>query len=111
MTSNGIGAGLVVDQEDETRLRGIITDGDLRRALDNNISIKWEKLNADDLMTQNPITISESALAYKGLNIMENEKETPISVLPVLKKDKKLVEKMHSHLAYVVFEREAREIQ
>ena len=97
MTSNGIGAGLVVDQEDEDKLLGIITDGDLRRALDNNFSIEWEKLNAHNLMTKNPITISESALAYKGLNIMENEKETPISVLPVLKKDKKLVGLLRMH--------------
>ncbi len=97
MTSNGIGTGLVVEQEDDTKLLGIITDGDLRRALDNNTSIKWEKLTAYDLMTKNPITVSENALAYKGLNIMEKDKENPISVLPVLKKNNNLTGLLRMH--------------
>ena len=47
------------------------------------------------------------------INVTERMKTPSLTIYPVesVKKDKKLVEKMHSHLAYVVFEREAREIQ
>ena len=62
-------------------LLGLITDGDIRRALKHKE--KFFSLTAKDLMTQNPTTVGESHLAYDALRIME-ERESQISVLPVV---------------------------
>jgi arabinose-5-phosphate isomerase len=62
-------------------LLGIITDGDIRRALKHRE--KFFSLTAKEVMTQNPIKVSEDILAYDALRIME-ERESQISVLPVV---------------------------
>ena len=62
-------------------LLGIITDGDIRRALKHRE--KFFSLTAKEVMTQNPIKVSEDMLAYDALRIME-ERESQISVLPVV---------------------------
>src|SRR5204862_5839373 len=58
MTAKRLGVTAVVDAEDN--LLGIITDGDLRRMLEKNISI--DKVNASDIMTKNPKTIEPDEL-------------------------------------------------
>ena len=67
MDSKGIGATLVVDGDN--KLAGIITDGDLRRALLHEDSIH-EKL-AEDIMTPLPRTIDENQTAAEALGVME----------------------------------------
>lgn len=67
--------------EENGKLIGIITDGDIRRALQHRE--KFFTLNAREVMTQNPITVVENMLAYDALRIMEN-RESQISVLPVV---------------------------
>jgi arabinose-5-phosphate isomerase len=62
-------------------LLGIITDGDIRRALKHRE--KFFSLSAKEIMTQNPTTVSETILAYDALCIMEN-RESQINVLPVV---------------------------
>jgi arabinose-5-phosphate isomerase len=52
------------------KLAGIITDGDLRRALRRWTSEVFSK-TAAEVMTPNPKTISANALAVEALNIME----------------------------------------
>ncbi len=82
-TKTKLGAVLVCENK---RLLGIITDGDVRRALKHRE--KFFSLTAKDVMTQNPITVNENLLAYDALRIME-ERESQISVLPVvIEKDK-----------------------
>ena len=66
ISSNRLGATAVVDGNS---IYGIITDGDLRRMLENGSDIN--KLIASDIMTENPKCISKNALASEALGVME----------------------------------------
>jgi len=68
MTSKRFGATCVVDQTGI--LKGIITDGDLRRLLKKKHSVK--DLQAYQIMTVNPKCIHTGTLAAKALEIMED---------------------------------------
>ena len=69
------GAAAVIDDE---KLLGIVTDGDLRRMLQNNDSI--EHLKAKDIMSLNPKTINEDELAVNALQIMRSNNITQLLV-------------------------------
>jgi len=71
-----LGTTLVVD--DAAKLEGIITDGDIRRALVQRGDI-WA-LAAADVMTKTPKTIEPDAPAYDALALMEKNE---ITVLPI----------------------------
>jgi len=77
MTRKKLGMTCVVD--DEERLVGIITDGDLRRALQKHKKILLQKI-ARDCMTTNPVTIEKDDLATKALNLMEEKKITSLII-------------------------------
>ncbi|MEE2904392.1 MAG: nucleotide sugar dehydrogenase [Myxococcota bacterium] len=55
----GLPAGIVIVSDSENQVEGVITDGDIRRALIKDIS-RAHKLTAADLMTQNPITFPDT---------------------------------------------------
>ncbi len=74
MSSKGFGCTSVVD--DEGKLVGIITDGDLRRALEKYQNIFDKPVY--EMFTPNPITISKDALAAKALQVMEEHSITTI---------------------------------
>ena len=81
ITRKSLGMTTIIDSEGT--LRGIYTDGDLRRTLDqghdvHNTSIKM-------VMTTNPITITPSLLAVEALNIMQQNKITSILVVDAKK--------------------------
>lgn len=78
ISNKGLGIVCVVENDE---LRGIITDGDLRRTLQNNFDIRT--LKVEDVMTQNPITILPNILLGEALSIMEDRK-SQISVLPIV---------------------------
>ncbi|MBI5571932.1 MAG: KpsF/GutQ family sugar-phosphate isomerase [Desulfomonile tiedjei] len=61
------------------RLLGIITDGDLRRALEKNLNIY--ETRSRDLMTRSPLTISDHRTAAEALEIMESKMITALVVL------------------------------
>ncbi|HMK36553.1 MAG TPA: KpsF/GutQ family sugar-phosphate isomerase [Desulfomonilaceae bacterium] len=63
----------------EDRLLGIITDGDLRRALENGTGI-YDSCS-QDLMTRNPLTIREDRTAAEALEIMERKLITALAVV------------------------------
>jgi len=84
MTEKPQGAALVIDENNQ--LIGIITDGDLRRALANEKDI--DMIAAIDLMTQNPIAININSPLKEAIILMEDRK-SQISVLPVVKNDGK----------------------
>ena len=77
MTRFPLGAACVVEQE---KLLGIVTDGDLRRALKENENLL--QLSAEKVMTTSPQTIAPDVLLGNALKVMEDRK-SPISVLPV----------------------------
>lgn len=85
ISRGGLGAVNVID--DASRLAGIITDGDLRRALEKVKPVDLEKLMAHEIMTKSPVVVSPEMLAYDALQLMEN-RPSQISVLPVVDADR-----------------------
>tara|TARA_B100001758_G_scaffold247957_1_gene269136 strand:+ start:10085 stop:11050 length:966 start_codon:yes stop_codon:yes gene_type:complete len=61
------------------KLKGIITDGDLRRMLEKGVDLK--SVLAKDIMTKNPKMIDQKSLAYDALKIMENNNINQIVVM------------------------------
>jgi arabinose-5-phosphate isomerase len=83
ITQFGLGAVNVIDTEG--RLKGIITDGDLRRSLQRlgAHDFGFANLKCDDLMTHNPVVSNPDMLAFDALRLME-DRPSQISVLPVV---------------------------
>ena len=75
ITGKGYGATCIVD--DEGRLTGIFTDGDLRRLMERSGNDAFST-PIQDAMTRNPKTISPDALAASAVRMMERQE---ISVL------------------------------
>jgi len=84
LTADGVGACWVAREDGADRLHGLITDGDLRRALQTHGAETWSRLTAADLMTADPITIGEETLAIEALAQMERNRRKAIGVLPVV---------------------------
>ena len=87
LSSKRCGALLAVDQTG--RLKGIFTDGDLRRAIEKDKKTFLEK-KLKELMTENFKWISSSELAVKALEKMEEEPKRLVTILPVLDQHKKV---------------------
>jgi arabinose-5-phosphate isomerase len=79
MSHYPLGAACVADSAG--KLIGLITDGDLRRALEAHDDIRG--LAAADVMTANPVTIGPEARLLDALRLME-DRPSQISVLPVI---------------------------
>jgi len=91
MSKKGLGHTAVV--EDEDRLVGFISDGDLRRVLQKE-GDRALSLTAGDCMTRTPTTIHRQELATKALNIMETRR---ITSLPVVDAQGRLEGVVHIH--------------
>jgi arabinose-5-phosphate isomerase len=78
MSKKGLGMTTVVD--DDGRLAGIVTDGDLRRLMQKRKEESF-RLSAGEVMTRNPVTISPGELASAALNLMEQRKITSVVVV------------------------------
>lgn len=95
MTNKNMGAVCISENgEIYDKLIGIITEGDIRRALMKKEMFFTYK--AKDIMTKDPITILEDDMAFDALNLMENRK-SKINVLPVIDKDKNVVGLLRLH--------------
>ncbi len=70
MTRARTGSAGIVDEQG--RLVGIFTDGDLRRRLPDNPDLLNRKV--DDVMTRGPVTVTESSLAVEALRIFEKHR-------------------------------------
>ncbi|MCP5063834.1 MAG: KpsF/GutQ family sugar-phosphate isomerase [Ignavibacteriae bacterium] len=90
MTEKRLGATCVIDEE--KKLVGIVTDGDLRRQLEKSLDIK--NLNAKNIMSKNPKTIDANLLASFALQQMENFN---ITSLIAVDKNNKPVGLVHLH--------------
>ena len=75
MTSKMLGCVGIVDKDNH--LLGIITDGDLRRFMSDNILQK----KAVDVMTRNPKTTSADKLVAEAVNLMNTKKITQLFVI------------------------------
>jgi arabinose-5-phosphate isomerase len=62
-----------------TRVRGIFTDGDLRRALEKGLDL--EGTGIAQLMTPGPRTIRPEALAVEAVQLMERHKVNQLLVV------------------------------
>lgn len=85
--SKGIGATLVIDKDG--RLAGIITDGDLRRALLRDKDILGMKVEA--IMSDSPRTVEEDQTAAEALGIMELYEITHLCIVDQRRKVKGIV--------------------
>jgi len=77
--------------EKDNKIIGIITDGDIRRMLENNDDI--HQLIAKDIMGENPIIIDGETMAINALDIMKKNDITQILVT----KDDKYIGVVHFH--------------
>lgn len=77
ITSKRLGTTCVLD--DNGKLAGIITDGDIRRLLEITLDITG--LNATDVMTSKPKVLKEDYLASFALQQMENFKITSLVIV------------------------------
>jgi arabinose-5-phosphate isomerase len=84
ISKGGLGAVCVVDAS--SRLAGIITDGDLRRAIEETSHASLANLTGDDFMTRKPVVATPELLAFDALRLME-DRPSQISVLPVVDQD------------------------
>ncbi len=76
MTAKGLGITCVVDDED--KLLGVFTDGDLRRVVDQNADIN--QVTIGEVMNAAPLSIPQSSLAAQALGLMEERKITALVV-------------------------------
>jgi len=90
MSRKGLGMTAVVDEQN--RVAGIYTDGDLRRTIDHKVDLHTARVR--DVMTANCKTIAPGTLAAEALHIMEHSK---INALPVVNKDGKLIGALNMH--------------
>jgi arabinose-5-phosphate isomerase len=77
MSGKRLGVTGVVDDDD--KLVGIVTDGDLRRAMGRGMDV--QSTSAADVMTSNPKTVEGRALAGHALAIMQERSITSLFIL------------------------------
>jgi arabinose-5-phosphate isomerase len=70
MTRKGLGLTAIIDSNNMPI--GIFTDGDLRRAFEQNVNVATSGIK--EVMHKNPFTIHQSKLAIEAVEIMEQRK-------------------------------------
>jgi arabinose-5-phosphate isomerase len=90
MSRKGFGMTCVVD--DDRRLIGVITDGDLRRHMMRSGGVRDRR--ARDVMTREPATVSPNTLAVEALHILERRRITSVVVIDG---DRKVQGVVHLH--------------
>jgi len=90
ITRKGLGATAIIDAQD--KVRGIFTDGDLRRALDHKVDLNTTPI--DELMTHDCTLVSLGLLAAEALEIMEKGK---FNALLVVDDENRLVGALNMH--------------
>ena len=91
ITDKGLGAVSVVDNEG--RMLGVLTDGDIRRGLHKGVDFLYRPVT--ELMTRTPKYITKDKLAAEALHIMESNHPKPITVLPVVDGEMKVIGLVH----------------
>lgn len=71
--------GMTCVLRDDGTLAGVVTDGDLRRAVERGLDLR--DLKVDDAMTPSPVTIGSQELAASALHLLESRKITSLVVV------------------------------
>ncbi|EKD39458.1 MAG: hypothetical protein ACD_75C00400G0009 [uncultured bacterium] len=90
LNEKNMGVVLVVDREN--KVLGIVTDGDVRRAIVGSQDIT--RLTTAELMTVRPICIDSTQLAADALSIMQAHE---ITALPIIEEDGQLLGLLNLH--------------
>ena len=77
MSQKGLGATAVVDEN--RRVLGIFTDGDLRRLVEKGLDLR--SMQAADVMHPNPTPLRDNALAVEAAELMELKRITSVLVV------------------------------
>lgn len=92
ITNKRAGAVSVVDAEG--RLLGLVTDYDIRRALEKGGNVLG--MSISNLMNKTPTFVYEDEKAIRALEIMEN-RDKPFLVLPVVNRREEVIGMIHLH--------------
>ncbi len=92
ITKPNLGGAIVVN--DEYKVIGLVTDGDLRRAILKYGNILDRKI--EEIMTKNPICVRAGTKAIDALHLME-DRPSQISVLPVIDDEGKPIGLLRIH--------------
>ena len=90
MTRSRLGMTAVVDDADH--VLGVFTDGDLRRAIENDVDMKHTRI--DEVMTRNCVTVVPETLAAQAVHLMQ---QRAINSLPVVDEAMRLVGALNMH--------------
>ena len=77
MSRKGLGMTTIVDEQ--ARVLGVFTDGDLRRLLGGPLDVRTATMGS--LMTRNPKTIQARVLAAEAVHMMETARITSLPVV------------------------------
>ena len=84
MSTKGLSMVTIVDEKN--KLKGILTDGDLRRMLEKGVDVYHEIV--DNVMTKTPKRIDYREMAVNALQVMSDLK---VTCMPVLDENKKII--------------------
>ena len=90
MTRSRLGMAAVVDAGG--RVLGVFTDGDLRRALENDVDMK--RIRIGEVMTRDCATVAAEMLAAEAVHLMQ---QRAISALPVVDDAGRLIGALNMH--------------
>jgi len=90
LNSKNLGAVLIIDQDN--KLLGIITDGDVRRAVAESSDLT--SISVENFMTADPVSSKANIQAVDALSILQQHE---ITILPIVGEDKELVGILHLH--------------
>jgi len=86
------GLGMITIVDDNNKVLGVITDGDLRRQLEKGVDVY--ALTVDEMMTKNVIVVSENEMAVKALQLFRAKN---ISGAPVVDQNNTAVGTIRLH--------------
>jgi arabinose-5-phosphate isomerase len=93
MTKKPLGAALIINNKE---LIGIVTEGDLRKAIASNKSVSD---SMKELINKNPISVSPALSIHDAMKLME-DRDSQISVLPVVNESKECLGLIRLHDLY-----------
>jgi len=93
---SGKRCGCLVVVDESKKLKGIFTDGDLRRSLQKHGGAVLQQ-PISSLMTEQPRSVNCHDLAWDALKLMEVDQKRPITVLPVIDQEERVVGLIKMH--------------